>query len=96
MHARTISFTVALLLCAGAAGRGGWRRVLESAGLESARLVLLEGDSQEARAAGFTPTADRVEVRSVADTMLPSLRIYWEKPVAVPRFQVPSALNNRS
>lgn len=88
MRARDISFSLLLLLAAPAA-HGGWRRVLEATGLESARLTVLEGDSAEARAAGFFPSGGKVEVRSVTDTFLPSLRIVWEKPVTVPRFAVP-------
>ncbi len=88
MRARHISFSLLLLLTAPAA-HGGWRRVLEATGLESARLTVLEGDSAEARAAGFFPSGGKVEVRSVTDTFLPSLRIVWEKPVTLPRFTVP-------
>lgn len=69
--------------------QGNWQRVLESTGLDGSRLVWLEGDSAQARAAGFHPTRERVEVRSVTDTFLPSLHIVWEKPVSVPRFEVP-------
>ncbi|MEJ5370246.1 MAG: hypothetical protein WHT08_18195 [Bryobacteraceae bacterium] len=72
-----------------AAAQGGWRRVLDAAGLNAARLIVLEGDSAEARAAGFLPSGAKVEVRSLTDTFLPSLRIVWEKPVTVPRFTVP-------
>lgn len=63
--------------------------MLEAAGMDGARLVLLEGGSAEARAAGFVPEGGRVEVRSVTDTFLPSLRIVWEKPEMVQRFRVP-------
>lgn len=70
--------------------QGGWQRVLEAAGLDGSRLVLLEGDSTQARAAGFLPTRERVEVRSVTDTFLPPLRIVWEKPVTIPRYEVPA------
>jgi hypothetical protein len=89
MRARSISLALLLILAPGAAAYGGWRRVLESAGLNSARLTVLEGDSAEARTAGFVPSGERVEVRSVTDTFLPSLRIVWEKPVTVPRFTMP-------
>ncbi len=89
MRARSISFLMLVLACAAPAARGGWKRVLESAGLDASRLVLLEGASAEARAAGFAATAERIEVRSVTDAMLPELRIYWEKPVTVPRYRVP-------
>lgn len=89
MHARSISCALILLLWTGALASGGWQRVLEAAGLDGARLVVLEGDSAEARAAGFVPEGGRVEVRSVTDTFLPSLRIVWEKPETVQRFRVP-------
>lgn len=73
----------------GAQASGGWRRVLEAAGFDGSRLVLVEGGEAEARAAGFVPEGGRVEVRSVTDTFLPSLRIVWEKPEWVQRFRVP-------
>jgi hypothetical protein len=89
MRARSISFLLAVLVLSGAAANGGWRRVLEAAGIDGRRLVLLEGDSAAARAAGFVAEGGRVEVRSVTDTFLPSLRIVWEKPLTLPRFRVP-------
>ncbi len=89
MHARSISCCVVLLLWTGGHAAGGWQRVLEAAGLNGAGAVLLEGDSAEARAAGFIPEGGRVEVRSVTDTLLPSLRIVWEKPEMVQRFRMP-------
>ncbi|MGQ9917057.1 MAG: hypothetical protein ACUVS7_06545 [Bryobacteraceae bacterium] len=89
MRAHGISLTIALLVCCGAPSLAGWRRVLEASGLDPARLIVLEGDSAAARAAGFVPTGAKVEVRSVTDTFLPSLRIVWEKPLTVPRFSVP-------
>mgnify|MGYP005838599245 FL=1 len=89
MRARDTSLTLLLILASGAPASGGWRRVLESVGLDPARVLVLEGDSAAARAAGFVPTGARVEVRSVTDTFLPSLRIVWEKPLTVPRFSVP-------
>lgn len=89
MRARDISLSLCLILAGAAAAQGGWRRVLDAAGLNAARLIVLEGDSAEARAAGFLPSGAKVEVRSLTDTFLPSLRIVWEKPVTVPRFTVP-------
>lgn len=89
MHARGIEFGLIVLLWTAAPASGGWSRVLEAAGLDGSRAVLLEGDSEAARAAGFVPEGGRVEVRSVTDTFLPSLPIVWEKPVSVPRFRVP-------
>lgn len=89
MHARSISCGLILLIWSSTQAGGSWRRVLEAAGLDGARLIVLEGDSAEARAAGFVPDGGRVEVRSVTDTLLPSLRIVWEKPETVQRFRVP-------
>ncbi len=89
MRARDISLALLLAAATAAVAHGGWRRVLDAAGLRSARLVVLEGDSTEARAEGFAASGAEVEVRSVTDTFLPSLRIVWEKPVRVPRFSVP-------
>jgi hypothetical protein len=89
MRGRGINTGLILLACLGAPASGGWNRVLEAAGLDRSRLVLLEGDSAEARAAGFVPEGGRVEVRSLTDTFLPSLQIVWEKPATVARFRVP-------
>lgn len=89
MRVRNTSLTLLLILASGAPASGGWRRVLEAVGMDPARVVVLEGDSVAARAAGFVPTGAKVEVRSVTDTFLPSLRIVWEKPLTVPRFSVP-------
>lgn len=89
MRVQGISLTLLWIAAAGTPVSGGWRRVLESVGLDPARVLVLEGDSAAARAAGFVPAGARVEVRSITDAFLPSLRIVWERPVTVPRFSVP-------
>ena len=89
MRTHAISFLVGAVVAAASPLPAGWQRVLESAGMDAARVVWLEGDSAAARAAGFIPSSERVEVRSVTDTFQPSLRIFWEKPASVARFQVP-------
>lgn len=73
-----------------AALHGSWPRVLQSAGLDAASLTVLEGASPEAQRHGFRPGAERVEVRSVIDALLPSLQIVWAQPQRVPRFEVPA------
>ena len=70
--------------------QGSWPHVLDAAGLDAARVTVLEGDSAEARRHGFRPGAERVEVRSVTDAMLPALQIVWAQPQRVPRFEVPA------
>lgn len=89
MRIPVISAILLLASLGPAPAHGGWARVFRAAGLDGSRVTVLEGDSAEARAAGFLPLSERVEVRSVTDTFLPSLRILWEKPVTVPRFRVP-------
>lgn len=89
MRVQGISLTLLWIAAAATPVSGGWRRVLESVGLDPARVLVLEGDSAAARAAGFVPTGARVEVRSITEAFLPSLRIVWERPVTVPRFSVP-------
>lgn len=88
---RTLATSAILLLASlgTAPALGSWARVFRAAGLDGSRVTVLEGDSAEARAAGFVPLSERVEVRSVTDTFLPGLRIVWERPVTVPRFRVP-------
>jgi hypothetical protein len=64
----------------------GWPRVLDSLGLDPAALTVVEGAAPEY---GFVATAGKVEVRSVLDTVNPSLQIIWEKPLLVTRYQLP-------
>lgn len=88
MRTRAISLSLLAVLPLTYA-QAGWDRVFASVGLDRSSVVLLEGDSPRSRAAGFVPSQERVEVRSVTDTFLPSLHIVWEKPVTVQRFGVP-------
>jgi hypothetical protein len=62
----------------------GWRETVTAAGLDPARVTMLTGAAE-----GFTPGAETVEVRSVVDRIDPRMQIIWEKPVRLPRYQVP-------
>ncbi len=53
------------------------------------RIVVLEGDSEMARALGFRMSGRRVRVDRVLDRNQPRLRIVWESPADVPVFRVP-------
>lgn len=89
MRTHGISSLLLSAVLAAVPGQANWQRVFQSAGLDGSRVLVLEGDSAQARAAGFVPLSERVEVRSVTDTFLPSLGIVWEKPLSLPRYRVP-------
>lgn len=63
-----------------------WIPVIEQGG-----VVILEGDSELARALGFQPTGRRVVVQSVLDERAPALPIIWERQVEAPVYSVPKA-----
>jgi hypothetical protein len=69
---------------------GSWPKVLDAAGLDAGRVTVLEGASAEAQRHGFRPGAERVEVRSVSDAMMPALQIVWAQAQRVPRYEVPA------
>lgn len=83
-----ISAALAALLPALA--QANWNKVLDAAGLDPARVSTLEGASDEARRLGFRPGAERVEVRSVTDVLLPALEIVWAQPQRIARYEVPA------
>lgn len=85
-------FTSFLLLAATASAEASWPRVLSAAGLDRGAVTILEGSSAEAQAYGFRPSqgAEKVEVRSVTDSILPGLQIVWAHPARVPRYEVPA------
>lgn len=68
---------------------GSWPRVLESAGLTPDAAELVTGGSEQARRLGFRDTGARVTVRSVVDSIDPSLEIVWQTPVETPVFAAP-------
>lgn len=62
--------------------------------VEQGAIVIVEGESAVAFAFGFRPISEpgpgsRVLARSVEDLRAPELRIIWEKPVELPRFEIP-------
>lgn len=62
----------------------GW-----AAKVERGTILVLEGESALAASFGFQSTSQRVVVRSVEDLRAPKLKIVWEKPLEIRRFEVP-------
>jgi hypothetical protein len=59
--------------------------------IDDGTILVLEGESPLAAAFGFRPNGKgKVEVRSLEDLHAPKLRIVWEKPVALPVFELPA------
>jgi hypothetical protein len=73
------------VLRAGAQGSTEWLRRVESGS-----FLVLEGNSPVAEAFGFRPTNEFERVGSVEDVHRPKLAIIWEKPLELPRFEVPA------
>jgi hypothetical protein len=61
-----------------------------TARISSGLFLILEGDSETARSFGFRPANDRITVRSLEDLRHPKLRLIWEIPAELPRFEVPT------
>jgi hypothetical protein len=57
--------------------------------IEQGGIVVLEGQGELAAALGFTPSHERVVVRSIVDQHAPKLSIVWESQLEVPVFHVP-------
>ena len=57
--------------------------------VEKGAILVVEGESGLAASFGFRPTAERVVIRSVEDVHAPKLKILWEKPLEIPRFELP-------
>ncbi len=62
----------------------GWRETVIAAGLDPAPVTLLSGI-----APGFKPTSETIEIRAVVDRIAPRMPIVWEKPLRLPRFEIP-------
>ncbi len=56
---------------------------------EQGAFVIVEGDSEIARAWGFRPGRKTVAVRSVLDARRPKLSIIWERAEILPVFEMP-------
>ena len=65
------------------------RGVLAPLNLDPAQAVYVVGDSPEAKAYGFVPTADKVVVRSLIEARNPKLQVVWEEALGIPVFDVP-------
>lgn len=68
---------------------GSWPRLLESAGLAPGEVEVVTGASEQALRLGFRDTGARVMVRSVVDSIDPSLEIVWQTAVETPVFAMP-------
>jgi hypothetical protein len=60
-----------------------------TARVEHGTFLILEADSPLAAHFGFRPTDKRVTIHGVEDLRAPTLRIVWEKPLEIPRFEIP-------
>ena len=65
------------------------RAILAPLNLDPAQAVYVVGDSPEAKAYGFVPTAKNQLVRSLIEARNPKLQIIWEEGLEVPVFEMP-------
>jgi hypothetical protein len=68
----------------------GLDKILAPLSIDPAQAVLVVGDSPQARAYGFHPTRQQVNVRSLIDDRQPQLQIVWENAIDVPVFEMPA------
>src|SRR5690606_37484772 len=66
-----------------------WTEILSSVGFspETAKIVI--GNSDEARALGFSAQKETITIRRIIDLRRPQLEIYWSPEATIPRFIVP-------
>jgi hypothetical protein len=57
--------------------------------IEQGAVVIIERDSDLAKALGIQPGAKRVVVRSIVDQRVPKLAIVWENALEIPVFELP-------
>src|ERR1700726_3949706 len=57
--------------------------------IEQGAVVVIEGESELAKAIGIQPITKRVVVRSIVDQRAPKLAIVWEAPLEIPVFELP-------
>jgi hypothetical protein len=57
--------------------------------IEQGAIVVIEGDSDLAKALGIQPGPKRVVVRSIVDQRAPKLAIVWETALEIPVFELP-------
>jgi hypothetical protein len=65
------------------------RSVLAPLNLDPAQAIFVVGDSPEAKAYGFRPSAKLATVRSLIEARNPKLQIIWEEALEVPVFEMP-------
>jgi len=58
--------------------------------VESGATLILDGPSPLAVSFGFRPLPESVSVVHLVDVHNPSLQVIWEKPVELPRFEIPA------
>src|SRR5579864_6623860 len=57
--------------------------------IEQGAVVVIEGESDLAKALGIQPSTKRVVVRSIVDRRAPKLTIVWETALEIPVFDLP-------
>src|SRR6202790_31505 len=57
--------------------------------IEQGAVVVIEGESDLAKALGIQPGSKRVVVRSIVDRRAPKLAIVWENALEIPVFELP-------
>jgi hypothetical protein len=57
--------------------------------IEQGAVVVIEGESELAKALGIQPGAKRIVVRSIVDRRAPKLAIVWETALEIPVFELP-------
>ena len=82
---------ISCLLAAGGPCCGqSLRSILAPLNLDPDQVIFVVGDSPEAKAYGFHPSAKSVTVRSLIEARSPKLQIVWEESLEVPVFETPA------
>lgn len=89
MHLPTKLLIPCLLTAAWLCPAQSLRGVMAPLNLDPAQAVYVVGDSPEAKAYGFRPSAKLVTVRSLIEARNPKLQIIWEESFEVPVFEMP-------
>ena len=59
--------------------------------VERGSILVLQGESPAAESFGFRGSSERIHVGGIVEARQPSLAIFWQVPVELPRFAVPRA-----
>ena len=86
---RWLCLLAASVLC-GQCSAQSLSSILAPLNLDPTQAIYVVGDSPEAKAYGFLPTAKSVTVRSLTETRTPKLQIIWKEALEVPVFEMPS------